>query len=71
MVNKKCWYAHLHQETKNKGFALGHRNEERTYNLVADYWLKNEGLERFVEYFMPMPTWPDNWKELLHRYQNE
>jgi cellulose synthase/poly-beta-1,6-N-acetylglucosamine synthase-like glycosyltransferase len=77
MVNKKTWYAHLHQETRDKGFRLGHSNEERTYNIIANYWVNDKlpdkvhNFEWFVEKFMPMPTWPENWRELLHTYQEE
>lgn len=80
VVNKKTWYAHLHQETRDKGFALGHRNEEKTYNLVANYWMgdklpdKIHNIDWFIEKFMPMPTWPDNWRDYLNEYrrsQNE
>jgi len=71
MVNKKTWYAHLHQNKYEKGFSLGSKNEERTYRIIADCWVNNRWGERkhdfewFVEKFMPMPTWPDNWRELL------
>lgn len=77
MVNKKTWYAHLHQETRDKGFRLGHSNEERTYNIIANYWVNDKlpdkvhNFEWFVDKFMPMPTWPENWKELLYKYQEE
>jgi glycosyltransferase involved in cell wall biosynthesis len=71
VVNKKTWYAHLHQETRDKGFALGHRNEERTYNLVADHFMRDPKMEWFLDRFMPMPTWTDDWRERLHKYQNE
>jgi len=63
MVNKKCWYAHLHQETKDKGFNLGHRAEERTYNLVATHFMSDPQIEGFIDRFWPMPTWPEDWKE--------
>jgi glycosyltransferase involved in cell wall biosynthesis len=69
VVNKKCWYAHLHQETRDKGFALGHSNEERTYKIIADYWMRHPKMEWFLNKFMPMPTWPDDWKERLHKWQ--
>ena len=71
MVNKNTWYAHLHQETRDKGFALGHSNEERTYNLVASHFMNHPKMEWFLDKFMPMPTWPENWRELLHKYQEE
>jgi len=69
VVNKKCWYAHLHQDTRDKGFALGHRNEERTYNIVANHFMRDPKMEWFLNKFMPMPTWPDNWKELLDKWK--
>lgn len=68
MVNKKTWYAHLHQETKNKGFDLGREAEKRTYDLYAKYWMGNKWQDRvhdlswLIEKFQPIPTWPDNWK---------
>ena len=68
MVNKKTWYSHLHQETRDKGFALGHKNEELTYNLVANYWMKQPGMRDFIKRFMPMPTWPVNWEELYNSW---
>jgi len=77
MVNKKTWYAHLHQDTRDKGFALGHKNEERTYNIVATHWMADlepntkYGIEWFVDKFMPMPTWPDNWKSLWADWKNK
>lgn len=75
MVNKKTWYAHLHQDSKDRGYPEDKAHTERTYNEVASYWLNNrfEGrkhyFEWFVDKFMPMPTWPDNWKQLLHDYR--
>ncbi len=78
MVNKKTWYAHLHQNSQNKGFQLGHQNEESTYRLYATYWLydrweeRNHNFEWFIdEKFPDMPTWPKNWKELFANYRKE
>lgn len=68
MVNKKTWYAHLHQETRDKGFALGHRNEEVTYNLVANSFMRDPRMMAWLEKNMPMPTWPDNWKEVYQKW---
>jgi len=69
MVNKKTWYAHLHQSKYDKGFQLGSKNEEYTYNLVANYWMANKEpdiihtIEWFVkEKFPNMPTW-EGWEE--------
>lgn len=71
MVNKLTWYAHMHQDNRNRGYRMGHQNEENTYRQVANYWVGNEWAGRahdfawFVEKFYPMPTWPENWRELL------
>ena len=65
MVNKKTWYAHLHQDSKDRGYTEDRAHTEKTYNDVAHYWVKQPGFKEFIEKFMPMPTWPENWRELL------
>lgn len=68
MVNKQTWYAHLHQDSKDRGYPEDRAHTERTYNEVAAYWLKQPKFDWFVDKFMPMPTWSDNWKEEYERY---
>ncbi len=76
MVNKKTWYAHMHQSGNDKGFRYGRKQEEISYKQWANYWVKNKWEERvhdfewFVDKFMPMPTWPDDWKKLLNKMKN-
>ena len=70
VINKKAWYAHLHQATADKGFALGHRNEENTYRIVADHFMKDPRMHDWIKSNMPIPSWPENWEELLIKYQN-
>ena len=71
MVNKKTWYAHLHQDSSQRGYPEDRAHTERTYNEVAKYWLLNEepnlihDFDWFVNKFMPMPSWPENWRQLL------
>lgn len=65
MVNKNTWYAHLHQDSKDRGYTEDKEATEKTYNQVADHFVHNKGhyfhdFEWFVEKFMPMPGW-DNW----------
>lgn len=70
-VNKKCWYAHLH---KGKTYGrMYHQNKTevvRGHNYSADYWMNNRwanrihDLEWLVDKFWPVPSWPENWKEL-------
>ena len=64
MVNKKTWYAHLHQDSKDRGYPEDKEHTERTYKMTAEYWVKHPEFEWFVDKFSPMPTWPYNWKEL-------
>lgn len=70
MVNKKVWYAHLHQDSSERGYPEDKAHTEKTYNDTAKYWL-NQPIELFLEKFMPMPTWPDNWRELLENFRKE
>lgn len=77
MVNKKTWYAHLHQDKYKKGFALGSANEEATYRLYATYWMGNKWEDRvhdlswLIEKFWPVPTWPENWKYPYKKWLKE
>ncbi len=75
MVNKKVWYAHMHQDKYQKGFALGSNNEEATYKLMATYWMGDKWEDRvhnidwFIDKFMPMPTWTEDWRDKLAKWK--
>jgi glycosyltransferase involved in cell wall biosynthesis len=77
MVNKKTFYAHLHQQGNKRGYHMDQAQENKSYDLAARYWLGDKWAERkhdfywFVDKFNPMPTWPDDWKERLGRWQSE
>ncbi|MCR4324170.1 MAG: glycosyltransferase [Candidatus Curtissbacteria bacterium] len=71
MVNKKTWYAHLHQDSKDRGYPEDKVATERTYNLTAEYWLKHPKFEWFVDKFMPMPTWDPDWREKLQEWREQ
>lgn len=71
MVNKKTWYAHLHQDSSQRGYPEDKAATERTYNLTAQYWLKHPKFEWFIDKFFPMPTWPENWRELLADWRSK
>ena len=77
MVNKKTWYAHMHQQGDQRGYHMSKDQEKISYDLAANYWVgdkweqRKHDFEWFVDRFMPMPTWPDNWKEVLHKWQAE
>lgn len=74
MVNKKTWYAHLHQDANQRGYGTSQSHTEKTYNWTAAYWLTNSWKERihdfdwFVKRFMPMPTWPEDWEVKYGEY---
>lgn len=76
MVNKAAWYAHMHrggQRPREWGFS--YREAYRSAAWTADYWLSNswEGRSRDIEWliekFMPIPGWPDDWRERLKQWR--
>jgi len=75
VVNKKTWYAHLHQQGNKRGYHMDQAQEKRSYDLAVNYWMgdkwedKKYSMEWFIERFMPMPTWPENWRELLEDWR--
>ena len=77
MVNKKTWYAHMHQDGSVKGYRYSRQQERVSYDVWAQYWMGDKWEERihnidwFIEKFMPMPTWPENWRELLEEWRKE
>ena len=76
MVNKKTWYAHLHQDGNVKGYRYTREQERHSYDIAARYFVGDKGnylhnFEWFLEKFMPMPTWNPDWKEVLHKWQED
>ena len=70
MVNKKTWYAHLHQQGNKRGYHMDRNQEKISYDLAATKFMSDPRMFAWLEKNMPMPTWPDNWRELLTEYQN-
>lgn len=77
--NKKTWYAHLH---KGKKHGRGYHLPSEWSKMGATYanrwlfedkmWHKQEKpLEWLIERFMPMPTWPENWKEIIQPIKDQ
>jgi len=73
MRNRGTWYAHLH---KGKKHGRGYRMDSGWAKQGATYtnrWLHEDKmwhkqkypLSWLIERFMPMPFWPENWKELI------
>lgn len=76
MVNKNCWYAHMHKGGQRpRGYHLPANQIYSTYSKIANYWMKDswEGakypLSWLVERFMPIPTWPENYMELWKKWK--
>jgi glycosyltransferase involved in cell wall biosynthesis len=65
MVNKNCWYAHLHQQGNKRGYHMDKEQENKSYDIAAKTFMNDDRMIDWLEKNMPMPTWPDNWKELL------
>jgi len=68
MVNKKTWYAHMHQQSNQRGYHMDHAQEVKSYSIAANTFMKDERIVGFLEKFMPMPTWPENWKEMRQQW---
>lgn len=72
--NKKTWYAHLH---KGKKYGRGYRLPEDWLTKGASYtrgWAYNEAWDKqtipfewLIEHFWPVPTWPENWQDILYK----
>ncbi len=71
MVNKRVWYAHLHQNSNERGYPEDRRHTESTYNETAAYWLKHTKFEEFIRRNSDMPTWPYNWQDLLKDWRSK
>jgi hypothetical protein len=72
MVNKDCNYAHMHKgKQHDRGYRFTNDQNEYSYHIAADYWVNNKWEQRkhdfewFIDKFMPMPTWPEDWRKYL------
>lgn len=74
MVNKACWYAHLHQQADTRGYGISMKEIKRAYLWTARHWMFGEWPEAvhdlgwLVDRFAPVPTWPENWRKLQAGY---
>lgn len=75
IVNKDVWYAHLHQQASVRGYGISMREIKRSYLWTANYWMRNawpeaaHKMEWLIDRFWPIPTWPDNWRQLQAEYE--
>lgn len=73
MVNKKTYYAHLH---KGRKYGRGYKLDEKWLTMGRNHtmkWIHNEAWDKqtlpfswLIEHFAPVPTWPENWEEILY-----
>lgn len=78
MVNKKTWYAHMHKGGQRpRGYHMGSEQIKQTYDWIAKYWMSDcweqraHDLSWLIERFMPVPTWPENYKEIWTKWKEE
>ena len=66
--NKNTWYAHLHKGKKyGRMYFMSRAANRRCYAYSTDLWLRKnkDFFISVVEGFMPIPNWPENWKDIL------
>ncbi len=66
-VNKNTWYAHLHKTPEERAW-FQMPSLKQGYNYSYQRWvIEHQPLfDEFVDRFMPIPTWPDNWQRILY-----
>jgi len=76
VVNKHTWYAHLHKGKQyGRGYSISGNEIVEGHKRSAYYWMSNSWkgqtrpIEWLVEKFWPVPTWPDNWRDLLEEWR--
>lgn len=68
VTNKNTWYAHLHKGAfYGRMYHLSRRENAQSYAYAYDLWLNQnkEFFQKLIGKFMPMPSWPPNWQEIL------
>lgn len=72
-INKRTWYAHWHKGKAGRQYRLS----ESWLKLGRDHtmkWIFNEAwdqrqtrpFEWLIDHFWPVPTWSENWREVLY-----
>ena len=68
VVNKNTWYAHLHKgKTFGRMYHWTKNDLQPSYDYSFNYWLRKQK-DFFIsicERFMPIPNFPQNWKDVL------
>lgn len=71
VVNKNVWTAHMHKGRQHaRGYPASQRTINAGYTYDAEFWMLGKwplaahDVGWLVEKFAPVPTWPENWREL-------
>lgn len=72
VVNKKCWYAHLHKGKRyGRGYSANMHEIVGGHNYSSWFWMTNQpfkgrihNIEWLIDKFWPVPTWPEDWREI-------
>jgi len=75
IVNKKTWYAHLHKGRRfGRGYFMNKRECNTGGKYSTDLWMfdrwegRRYDIEWLVDKFWPVPSWPENWKEIREQH---
>lgn len=72
LIDKECWYAHLHKGRRfGRGYFLSKHRVRQANIFSADYWmhdrwdspLRIHDMRWFVDHFWPIPGWPSDWDD--------
>jgi glycosyltransferase involved in cell wall biosynthesis len=76
IVNKKAWNAHMHKGAQRpRGYHMGKAEVWKSYDYCPRYWMADgwpmqaRRFEWLIDKFMPIPTWPENWRELYEKWK--
>lgn len=79
-INKKVWYAHLVKVKHHYREGIYHKTFKNNRHTIASHtwtakhWINNEEpnmkhpFSWLIEKFAPIPTWPENWREIWRSY---
>jgi glycosyltransferase involved in cell wall biosynthesis len=76
MVNKNCYYAHLHKGKQyGRGYSMSSREVVAGHVYSGEMWMFNKWKDRkhdfewLLEKFPNMPTWSSDWRQKVDEYK--
>ncbi len=70
--NKHTWYAHWHKNNTDQSYGLSKKQKLASQQRSTDFWMNDRWdkatrkIAWLIDKFMPMPGWPEDWKEHVH-----